>query len=167
MDVFAYNSKVYYIIFDGGGYGQQVFRMPITGNETVLDAIGKVQGLASGVLDAENLAGPAHARQSWLSLRPAGRLARDHAGRGHGHQLRDFPGDRIYVKANCMIAANNYLYQFLAPINQIMSSIFLGTYTAQSLTGQANGTVFSDGRLADSSVRVRGILRTRTDPSAT
>src|SRR5207302_10753758 len=26
VDVFAYNSKVYYVITDGGGYGQQVFR---------------------------------------------------------------------------------------------------------------------------------------------
>jgi len=46
VDVFAYNSKVYYIIFDGAGFGQQVIRLPITGNETVLDAISTVQGIA-------------------------------------------------------------------------------------------------------------------------
>src|SRR5207302_164023 len=45
IDVFAYNSKVYYVIIDGGGFGQQVFRLPVTGNETVLDAISQVQGL--------------------------------------------------------------------------------------------------------------------------
>src|SRR5262249_12521943 len=38
VDVMAYNSKVYYVIFDGGGFGQQIFRLPVTGNETVLDA---------------------------------------------------------------------------------------------------------------------------------
>src|SRR5262249_47784878 len=38
VDVLAYNSKVYYVITDGGGYGEQVVRLPITGNETVLDA---------------------------------------------------------------------------------------------------------------------------------
>jgi protein involved in polysaccharide export with SLBB domain len=42
LDVFAYNSKVYYVIFDGGGFGEQVIRLPIAGNETVLDAIGQV-----------------------------------------------------------------------------------------------------------------------------
>src|SRR5258708_13444927 len=46
VDMLSYNSKKYYVIFDGGGYGQQVFPLPITGNETVLDAISRVGGLA-------------------------------------------------------------------------------------------------------------------------
>ena len=41
----AYNSKVYYVITDGGGYGEQVYPIPVTGNETVLDAIAKINGL--------------------------------------------------------------------------------------------------------------------------
>src|SRR5579862_8521646 len=45
VDVLAYNSKVYYVIMDGGGYGQQVVRLPCTGNETVLDAVSQVNGL--------------------------------------------------------------------------------------------------------------------------
>src|SRR5262249_7795138 len=36
LDVFAYNSKAYYVIFDLGGNGQQVVRLPVTGNDTVL-----------------------------------------------------------------------------------------------------------------------------------
>ena len=38
MDVQGFNSKLYYVILDGGGAGQQVVRLPVTGNETVLDA---------------------------------------------------------------------------------------------------------------------------------
>ena len=34
VDVYAYNSKFYYVITDGGGYGAQVYRLPITGSET-------------------------------------------------------------------------------------------------------------------------------------
>lgn len=45
VDVLAYNSKVYYIIFDGAGNGQQMTRLPITGNDTVLDAISQIYGL--------------------------------------------------------------------------------------------------------------------------
>src|SRR5262249_28293464 len=45
VDVLSYNSKVYYVITDGAGYGQQVLRFPITGNETVLDAISNIAGL--------------------------------------------------------------------------------------------------------------------------
>src|SRR5207237_7042200 len=45
MDIFAYNSKVYYVVTDGAGFGEQVFRFPVTGNETVLDAISQIYGL--------------------------------------------------------------------------------------------------------------------------
>ena len=45
VDVFSYNSKVFYVITDGGGYGEQVYPIPATGNETVLDALGKIGGL--------------------------------------------------------------------------------------------------------------------------
>ena len=46
VDVVAYNSKVYYIIIQGAGIGDNVRRLPITGNETVLDAISQVNGLS-------------------------------------------------------------------------------------------------------------------------
>src|SRR5262249_31490581 len=45
VDVFAYNSKVYYIVTQGAGLGDGVVRFPITGNETVLDAISQISGL--------------------------------------------------------------------------------------------------------------------------
>ena len=46
VDVVAYNSKVYYVITQGAGLGDSVRRLPITGNETVLDAISQVNGLS-------------------------------------------------------------------------------------------------------------------------
>jgi polysaccharide biosynthesis/export protein len=45
VDVAAYNSKTYYVITDGGGYGEQIYRFPTTGKETVLDALSQVYGL--------------------------------------------------------------------------------------------------------------------------
>src|SRR5262249_39057144 len=45
LEVVAFNSKVYYIITDGGGYGATVARFPSTGNETVLDALSQIGGL--------------------------------------------------------------------------------------------------------------------------
>src|SRR5262249_9655685 len=45
VDVAAYNSKTYYVITDGGGYGEQVYRFPSTGKETVLDALSQIYGL--------------------------------------------------------------------------------------------------------------------------
>ncbi|MEM6507497.1 MAG: polysaccharide biosynthesis/export family protein, partial [Planctomycetota bacterium] len=46
VDVFAYNSKRYYIITQGGGFGDNIVPQPITGNETVLDAIGNIGGIS-------------------------------------------------------------------------------------------------------------------------
>jgi protein involved in polysaccharide export with SLBB domain len=39
VDVFAYNSKNYYVITEGANSTDEVQMFPITGNETVLDAI--------------------------------------------------------------------------------------------------------------------------------
>src|SRR5207302_102653 len=47
LSVNAYNSKVYYVINDGAGFGQTVNRFPITGKETVLDAVALNGGLAA------------------------------------------------------------------------------------------------------------------------
>jgi polysaccharide export outer membrane protein len=45
VDVIEYNTKICYVIADGAGLGEQVSRFPITGNETVLDVIGQINGL--------------------------------------------------------------------------------------------------------------------------
>src|SRR5262249_6111651 len=45
VDVAAYNSKGYFIIYDGAGNGQQILQMPVTGNDTVLKAIAQLNGL--------------------------------------------------------------------------------------------------------------------------
>ncbi len=47
VDIFAYNSKTYYIITQGSGTGDNVIRVPITGNDTALDAIAQIGGLKS------------------------------------------------------------------------------------------------------------------------
>ena len=84
VDVFAYNSKVYYVITEGAGFGDNIQRFPITGNETVLDAVSLVNGLSR--LSSKNIW---IARPSPFRLRsdPAGALGR-HRQRGrHLHQL--------------------------------------------------------------------------------
>ena len=44
VQVASYNSKVYYVIVQGAGIGDGVYRLPVTGNETVLDAIAQLNG---------------------------------------------------------------------------------------------------------------------------
>jgi protein involved in polysaccharide export with SLBB domain len=45
LDVLSYNSKIYFVIQQGSGLGDDVIRLPITGSETVLDAIAAIGGL--------------------------------------------------------------------------------------------------------------------------
>jgi protein involved in polysaccharide export with SLBB domain len=66
IDVSAYNSKKYYVITQPVGAPSAVSEFPITGNDTVLDAVAQVGGIAaSGQLQvsvarpAPNRTGPA------------------------------------------------------------------------------------------------------------
>jgi len=94
VDVVAFNSKVYYVITDGDGTGEQVFRLPCTGNETVLDAVAQINGLPAGAEGGITLARPSS----------GGTWTRDVDWTGitkHGKTETNYqilPGDRIYVK---------------------------------------------------------------------
>jgi protein involved in polysaccharide export with SLBB domain len=140
IDVFAYNSKVYYVIFDGGGFGQQVYRLPVTGNETVLDAIGFVQGLAP--VSSKHriwLARPSPVNNGCNQILPVDWNAITMAG-STGTNYQIFPGDRVYVSANCLITFDNYLSMVLAPIERVLGATLLGTSTAQSFQNLRHGT---------------------------
>ena len=73
VDVFAYNSKTYYVITQGAGQGDDVTEFPITGNETVLDAIAQLGGLSQLVVDA-NFHCPPSAEWRRLRADSAGQL---------------------------------------------------------------------------------------------
>ena len=138
VDVLAYNSKVYYVIFDGGGFGQQVFRVPVTGNEYVLDAIGMVQGLAP-VSSKKRiwLARPSPAHMGCNQILPVDWNAITMGG-STATNYQVFPGDRIYVSANRLIAFDNYLSMVIAPIERVLGLTLLGTYTGLGIRAFRN-----------------------------
>jgi polysaccharide export outer membrane protein len=137
----AYNSKVYYVVIDGGGYGQQVFRFPITGNETVLDAISQINGLPP-VADKslvwvaratpDDKAHPAVLPVDWHGITQDGSAATN-------YQI--FPGDRIYVHSQKIIRVDSFLAKFLSPIDRVFGSILLGSSAVNSIrAGGGTGT---------------------------
>jgi polysaccharide export outer membrane protein len=146
VDVFAYNSKTYYVIADGGGFGQQVFRFPITGKETVLDAIGQIQGLPA-VASKRRIwvARPAPADYSCTQVLPVDWLAITEGG-STATNYQIFPGDRIFVKADCLIALNNTIAKVVAPIERLFAITLVGTTTVRSFGHNNNnngvGTAF-------------------------
>jgi polysaccharide export outer membrane protein len=132
VDVLAYNSKVYYVITDGGGYGEQVYSFPVTGNETVLDAIARINGLPA----------VASKKHIWVARRTlhGGKnniLPVDWCGiaqRGEAatnYQL--MPGDRVYVQADKLIATDSFLAKLLAPVERILGVTLLGSSTVNSI----------------------------------
>ena len=92
VDVFTYNSKVYYVIIEGAGFGNQMIRLPITGNETVLDALSLIGG-TQRITNTNKLwiARPAPQGSNCTQILPVG-LCSDHANRVHGDQLSDTAG---------------------------------------------------------------------------
>lgn len=130
IDVQNYNSKFYYLIFQGAGNGDSVRRIAISGNETVLDAIA-----SQGNIPANN-----NQYQIWIA-RP-GRERKGHeqmlmvdwraitqlAETDTNYQL--LPGDRLYVSEKKMIRIDNDFRNATRPLYTMGQFInfFLGTY---------------------------------------
>jgi polysaccharide export outer membrane protein len=138
VDVLAYNSKFYYVVTDGGGYGEQVYPFPITGSETVLDALGRINGLPP-VADKTKVwvarRGPGSAGQvlpvDWCGIVQRG-------GTETNYQL--MPGDRIYVQADHWIKTDSWIGKRLSPIERILGATLLGSQTVNSIRTNPNSS---------------------------
>jgi polysaccharide export outer membrane protein len=138
VDVAAYNSKFYYVITDGGGFGQLVYKFPVTGNETVLDAIANIQGLPP-VASKRRIwvARPAPPDRCCYQVLPVDWNAITQGGQTTtNYQL--FPGDRVYVAADKLIAFDNWLSKIFAPIERVLGVTLLGASTVRTITDNNN-----------------------------
>ncbi|MDZ4820907.1 MAG: polysaccharide biosynthesis/export family protein [Planctomycetota bacterium] len=131
LDVAGYNSKVYYIITQGAGLGDSVTRFPITGNETVLDAISNVNGTTAQ-----------SSKKVWIARPTVGCTQRqilnvDYcAVLGMGDASTNYqimPGDRVFIAEDKMVATDNALAKFLAPFERIMGFTLLGASTINGI----------------------------------
>ncbi len=133
VDVTAFNSKLFYVILDGAGSGEQVLRFPITGNETVLDAVAQVNGLLP-VSDKREIyvarpsphdeAGDQVMAVDWIGLSTKARTATN-------YQLH--PGDRVYINSLCIVEVDTRLARFLSPFERILGFTLLGHTTVREL----------------------------------
>ncbi len=132
VQVAAYNSKVYYVIADGAGFGQSVYRIPITGKETVLDAVSAIGGLPV-VSNGKRmwLARPAPAGKPCYQILPIDWDVITQAG-GTATNYQLFPGDRIYIGPDPFVKADNTLAKLFAPAERIFGITLLGSATVQS-----------------------------------
>jgi polysaccharide export outer membrane protein len=133
VDVSGFNSKVYYVVINLAGAGMQIVRQPITGNETVLDALGQVYGLPPiASKDRIWLARPAPANSGCDQVFPVDlRAITECAATATNYQL--LPGDRVYVQADPWIATDNTLAKVFAPFERVFGVTLLGSSTIHNV----------------------------------
>ena len=133
VDVYAYNSKVYYVITEGAGFGDGVTRFPITGNDTVLDAISNINGLTQVSSKRIWIARPADHGHGMQVLPVDWQAVTAYGGATTNYQL--MPGDRVFVAEDGMVAFDTHLAKLLAPFERMMGFSLLSVETATRFSG--------------------------------
>jgi polysaccharide export outer membrane protein len=132
LDVLGYNSKVFYVVTQGAGLGDRVVILPAKGNETVLDAIGQIQGLESNQSTRMWVARPGANECDGDQVLPVDWLAVTQRGdTTTNYQL--LPGDRLYVSEDKLVAVDTKLGKIISPIERILGVTALGTSTAKEI----------------------------------
>lgn len=126
VDVAAYNSKVYYLVTQGASMGDNVVRLPITGNETVLDAVSNVGGLSQVSSKKLWIARPAPGNVGCEQILPIEWDAIVQGGAtATNYQL--MPGDRLFIAEDSAIALTNWLGNVTGPLQRIAGVLSLST----------------------------------------
>jgi polysaccharide export outer membrane protein len=104
IEKLSFSSNRYYVIVEGGGYGEQVYRFPITASETVLDALTQLYAHPAAVAK----------REIWLARRKPGNAGNEDQvflvlwdSILNGDPTTNYallPGDRIHVADNWMVS---------------------------------------------------------------
>jgi len=132
VDVFAYNSKVYYVISEGAGYGDNVVRLPVTGNETVLDAISQINGLSRLSSKDIWIARPAPSGVGCDQILPVD-ITAIMKGASTATNYQVLPGDRVFIAQDQWHAFDSLVGKITAPWERIFGFTLLGSSTVQQI----------------------------------
>ena len=135
VDVFAYNSKFYYVITDFAGNGEQVTRLPHTGNETVLDAVSLVGGLSAVSSKHIWVARPAPTECGNDQILPV-----DWCGITRKGQVKTnyqiMPFDRVYILSQPLSKFDTYFARALSPVQRALGVTLLGASVSRQLNNR-------------------------------
>ncbi|MGL4512559.1 MAG: polysaccharide biosynthesis/export family protein [Lacipirellulaceae bacterium] len=132
VDIFSYNSKKYYVITQGGGLGDNVVQQPITGNETVLDAVAAIGGLSQISSKKIWIARPARNGLGCEQVLP---VDWDDITRGASTatNYQMMPGDRLFISEDPMARFDSVISRFTRPFERLFGFISLGTATVNRI----------------------------------
>ena len=138
VDVAAYNSKVYYLITQGAGMGDNVRRLPITGNETVLDAVSQIGGLSQVSSKKLWIARPAPGTAGCEQILPIEWDAVVQGGStATNYQL--MPGDRLFIAEDGMLALSNWIGTVTGPLERLGGVLSLTTSSVRGFQTLGRG----------------------------
>lgn len=134
VDVFSYNSKAYYVIFQSAAMGERVLKYSFTGNEHVLDAIANSDGLMQNSSKRIWVARPVGNSNKPVVLPVDWNAITAYAQTDTNYQI--LPGDRVFVVEDRFTALDGTLARIIAPMERIMGFSLLGANTATRLSGK-------------------------------
>jgi protein involved in polysaccharide export with SLBB domain len=137
VEVFSYASKFYYVITEGPGDG--VAQVPVTGNETVLDAIAIIGGIGQGSSKRIWISRPAPMGMGCDQVLPVDWEAIT-KGADTCTNYQILPGDRVFVAADRFVLIENFVATLINPVERIFGFGLLGAQTIQSLQRFPGGT---------------------------
>jgi polysaccharide export outer membrane protein len=128
VDVTAYNSKYFYVQGDVSAPG----RMPVTGKETVLDAIQFAGGLLpTAAPNNIRLVRPAPPGASCQQVLPVNLSAIVNGGDSTtNYQL--MPGDRLVVYRDPIVRTTIFIDRLAAPFQTVVNSVLTYSFAARS-----------------------------------
>lgn len=132
VDVFAYNSKKYYIVTQGAGFGDNVTELPITGNETVLDAIARLGGIPQISSTRIWIARPAPNGVGCEQILP---VCWEDISRGASTatNYQILPGDRLFIAEDPFIKFSSVVSKVTRPFETLFGWVSLGTAMANRI----------------------------------
>jgi protein involved in polysaccharide export with SLBB domain len=132
VDIFAYNSKWYYVITQGAGNGDNVAAFQFTGNETVLDAIAQVGGLSQVSSTRVYIARPAPNGIGGEQIIPVNYEEITMGGvTATNYQL--MPGDRVFIAEDSYIKFNSLVFKYTQPFQRIFGFSTVAITTTNSI----------------------------------
>ena len=138
VDMVSFNSKSYYVVTQGAGLGDSISSFPIQGNETVLDAVAQVGGLSSLSSYHMWVARPGGNSSGGDQLLPVNLPAiMQRADSSTNYQL--FPGDRLYIAEDFLVAIDNQIGKVVAPVERAVGfGLLFRTFQNQNQQGRRN-----------------------------